>query len=830
MRGTRAQQYVRTNQFDVESRLEGLTEKFQILNRDDLADALQSRRAELSKFRNKWAPEILSLLLELSDRPSENTQLEDLDKLHRHDVAPPELTWAEIVADDPLTDEELWKDVSFTPGSSEDEAPLVEIPSQLKKALPQKQDDSPLGLSNLIVPVDATLLESLKNAQFWFKTSAPVNSAVTSLDHQTILESQLISEVSFMLQGLPTSLFSIVDNKIRFMGRVNLSEISPQELDFAMNAFASTGSWLLQLRRYSRGESNSPLQQSFRESIFREILDFEGNLRHAEWIENCSNGPGIVSVQQLAFKVDKMTRPLSWLFKACSQLSSSGRPFELLELLYDHIRNAQLLGETEAFECLARIFFKCLKIYLRPIRLWMEEGELMVSDETFFIEMSTGSSDQARLWHNVYTIRLDSNGKIYSPSFFFPSGRSILNAGKSIVFLRKLGVNGILESSAEEPKLDFENVCGNELLRQSLPFPEMLSTSLDLWIQSKCGPASSILRQHLLMDCGLERQLGSLAYVYFSRDGALFQEFADHIFQRLDSRKHTWNDQFLLTELVQRVFAAHVEARNINVRSRSRTAGNRSVKALSHIRIDISLPWPVLNIVQRSSLDVYRRVFALLLQIYRAKYLLRLENAMIRHFGADKTTVNMKHRLTWFADCIQTYVLETVLTPAVLRLRDQITNAIDVDTLVEVHERFVTGIETQCFLTKNLKPIHNAFISLLDLAVLYSDSRATYLRSQDETFILDRSRNSRQRADGQKPDQKNQVGEDSDSSDNDSEPEDEDRTASGDQYEESLAKINQQFTQLCNFAVAGLRGVSRAGGEACWEMLAEKLEWGLPRS
>lgn len=828
LRNVKAQQYGRTNQFEVESRLDGLTEKCQILNRDDIADALQSKRVELSRCSNKWTPEFLSLLLELSDRPAEKTKLEDLDKLNRPDATPLTLTWAEIIADDPFTDEELWKDVSFTPGSSEDEAYVATTPRR-KKPLPETRDDSTLDLSSLIVLVDATSLESLKNAQFWFNRSDPADTQIPNSDYQRVLESQLIPEVLSMLQGLPTSLFRIAGHRIRFTGDVKLSEVSPQELESTINAFASTGSWLLHLREYSKEKTNSPVQQSFRESIFREILAFDAHLRNAERNENCPNGPVVISLQQLTVKVDEMTRPLSWLLRIWSELSGSDRPFDCLELLYIHISNAQAVGETEVFECLARIFFECLKKYLKPVRLWMEEGERIAQDESFFIEMSTERTDPSRLWHDVYRLRCDSNGKISSPSFFFPAGRRILNAGKSIVFLRKLGINSCLESSAEEPKLDFETVCGNELEIQMLPFPEMLSASLDFWIESKFGPASSILRQHLLTDCGLERHLDSLAYVYFSRDGVLFQEFADHVFQRLDSKRATWNDRFLLTELAQRVFTPHVNPSHINVQNRSIHGNIRSVKALSHIKFDISLPWPILNIVQRSSLDVYQRVFTLLLQIYRAKYLLRLENAMIRHFGADKMTMNMKQRLIWFADNMQTYLLETVLMPAILRLRDQITNAQDVDTLVEVHEKFITSIETKSLLTKNLKPIYDALISLLDLAVLYSDSRTTYIRSRDEASILDRLKRSYPKTERQRPEQKNH-GEDSDSSNDDSEPEAENSTPSSDQYEERLAKINQQFTQLCNFAVAGLRGVSRAGGESSWEMLAERLEWGLPPS
>ena len=41
--------------------------------------------------------------------------------------------------------------------------------------------------------------------------------------------------------------------------------------------------------------------------------------------------------------------------------------------------------------------------------------------------------------------------------------------------------------------------------------------------------------------------------------------------------------------------------------------------------------------------------------------------------------------------------------------------------------------------------------------------------------------------------------------------------------------MKDQFGQLCGFVNAGLRGVTRAGGQQCWEILAEKLEWGMEK-
>ena len=832
MRNVKAQQYVRTNQFEIEARLDGLVEKFQVLDRDDIAEVLQSRRSELSRFRNKWTPEFLSLLLELSDRPAEKTQVEDLDGVQQPATISPELTWEEILADDPLTDEDLWKNVSFSPDSSEDEAHIPSTSARKRKQSPQKRhlhieasSERPSG----ILPVEVALLDSVKQSQFWLRESEASESTITDSGRQVISEYQAISEVKHMLQSLPTSLFASVGQNIVVVGKFSITQVSPAEFDAVLKTFARTGSWLRQLKAYACQKTASPVSQTFRNAIRERFTGFYKELNGHEGFGTDSGVDVLISLQQLSVQIEELTRPLSWLYRTTSQLSSSQRPFDYLEITYSHTCNAQALGEERMFQGLAEIFFQCLRTYLKPLRLWMEEGELQDSDDGSFITKSTEDIELARLWHDLYSIRLDSNGRPLAPSFFHPSGISILNAGKSIVFLRRLGVNSSLESSAEEPNLDFESVCGDRDLWKLLPFPEMLASSLDRWIQSKCGLASSILRQYLFTECRLEHHLESLAYIYLSRDGALFQEFADQIFQRLDSAKLQWNDRFLLTELAQRVFASYIDSADISVKTGPMHRNTRSLKALSHIDIEVSLPWPILNIVQRSSLEIYRQVFRLLLQIYRAKYLLRLENAMIRHFGADKATVNLKQRLTWFADNMQTYILETVMTPALLRLREEISYSKEVDSLVNAHRRFILSIESQCLLTKNLKPIYDSLISLLNFAVQYSDFRARYLRSRDDGSILDdRSRRTRRKA-TELQEQKQEAEDHSDYSDEETQstPETNDALYSNAKYEEQLAETNQQFSQLCNFAVAGLRGVSRAGGEVCWEMLSERLEWGL---
>ena len=82
-RWLRNHNYARTNQFEVIGRLEGLQEKFIILNRDDLADALRARLEELQSTTTpseKWLPDVLHQFLQLSDNPVLKPELDDLSR------------------------------------------------------------------------------------------------------------------------------------------------------------------------------------------------------------------------------------------------------------------------------------------------------------------------------------------------------------------------------------------------------------------------------------------------------------------------------------------------------------------------------------------------------------------------------------------------------------------------------------------------------------------------------------------------------------------------------------------------------------------------------
>ncbi|KIW07241.1 uncharacterized protein PV09_02097 [Verruconis gallopava] len=843
----KAHQYVRTNQFEVESSICGLIEKFSIVNRDDLAEALTKRLDELrTKSKSKWMPELLSLLLNLSDRPDQKSTLEALELLKPPSPPPSPVTWEELDAEEPLTGE-VWQDESYS-SASDDEVELTKKSNlyvETKATLEEAVTDDILPTITENIPTDD--FNKLQAVQFW--TQADLGSS----QPQRLTELQIIREVLHMLHGLPTSIFAIDEQNTLVYHAANISilQISLSGLNDVLQSFANIGSDLLRLRSWTRKGQKVPLLQAFNHAVSQQLRDFDQKIADIETRFVNPHSAVVISLLKVHREVECFSRPISAISALASSVPEHGGGFICLELLYDQICLLQAAGDDECSRELGHVFFACLNVYLRPISQWMEQGVALDNDESFFISVIDKGSPASTLWHDRYSLRKTNDGELHAPKFLCPSAKKILNAGKSIVFLQHLGKD--LRQTTDEltpaPELTYESVVGcSSAVPGLLPFSEQFSTSFVQWIGSKYGPASSILRQQLLASQGLLQYIDTLEHVYFSKDGVLFQTFADELFKRIDGRGRDWSDKFLLSELARRTFSPALglaKPSNLSVRIAQLNHSAQSVKILSSVLVDLTLPWAIQNIIQRSSIPTYQAVLCLLLQIYRAKALLRTDSYNIRTCGGRsraRLAIGIRQKLMWFANTMHSYVTETVAQTATQELRQKLADVEDIDGMCDVHDRFVARLELGCLLAKNLAPIYDSMISMLDLAVAYCGMQNTSMESsglpERQFRVHSRRGRTRRRADRDS----DEDDEDDDDDDDDAEDssildaEGTEKSSNGEEtrnkgeqtesYAQRLQTLHDQFSRLLNFTVAGLRGVGRAGGEPAWEMLADSLAGG----
>ncbi|KAF1969387.1 hypothetical protein BU23DRAFT_240335 [Bimuria novae-zelandiae CBS 107.79] len=822
--GLRAHQYARTNQFDVQQSFVGLDEKFRVLNRDDLADALDERVKEINEYTGKWIPECLSLLLLLSDRPTENSRVDALELL-RPPTPPPELTWEQILAEDPYSDEEIWKDIDYAADSSEDDL----LPPEKEKAKPSPptsvEEDDIYDPEETIVTVETDVVEELQKAQFWKHPRTADDEKVE------ITELQAVRETLFMLAGLKTSLFH-ADRRVK--PEYELSHAMTKTTYHQLTDLGHIGKTIYQLRQWVKRSASLPLVQTFEAAVANRLLAYDQSLARLQRRYLVPESPITVSLLEVHTNVKSMSRPILRLAQLIVDIEPQllVNPFIHLEILFDQISLAQMTLEKDVFDYLSHIFFECLRTYLKPMRKWMESGHLGLNDETFFVFENDSGSEMASLWHDRFVLRRGQENKLRSPSFLEPAAQKIFNTGKSVIFLKELGIHtSQLPATVEEPLLDHNTVCGTSPDLPLSTFSELFQAAFQTWISSKYSLASTVLREYLLRDCGLVTLLNNLRIIHLSANGSAFQDLADAVFERMDSGQRTWNDRFLLTELARGVFTTVLprsESERIIVRAvrRSTKSPTESVKALAHISIDYALPWPIMNVIQRSSLPVYQQLSIFLLQTYRAKYLLQrispqsigaIQTAPLRRLG-----YKLRQRLMWFADVMRSYLTETVIELAFTDMKAAISKAEDIDEMANVHMRYVARLQDQALLSDNLKPIHRGIIALLDLAVVFSQhhagmQRGTKAKSKPSVRETRRKVSGLSHETAEEESDSSNVGDDDDSVDSPS---------SGQRkLEDGLAHIEREFERLLPFVTAGLRSVGRVGAEPVWEMLADRLSW-----
>jgi len=828
-----------------------------VAGRDGLADVLHQRRAALNECSTKWTPDVLHFLLELSDQPVDKSDLRALDLLREPDeVAGPPLRWEDIAAEDGWADDRaLWRNIDYADSSDDgDHDASSDLPSDSEdESSPSSLDGTSLHPAKSLVldSEDSSAPADLEQSQSW--RDARVQKGPDGKPRKVaVSEFHVIREVLFMLQGLETSLFDASCSPVL---AYQLRDVSWDTYRALVDSIAESGRKLLPLRKSVLRAQETPLLQVFQESIRRSLAAFD---RHVSRLEARFVAIQEDTVVSLVAVLEELKQPLAPLFALSAiirqlQEERYAHAFRYLELLFDATCAAQLEGNEATYTFLGTIFFDCFQVYLRPIRVWMEEGELAAGDKTFFVTDSASQVPLSQIWQRQFKLRRTTDGVLHAPKFLQPSASRIFTTGKSIVVLKHLGkYHGIKERRfAQEPTLSYESVCRGAGVDLA-PFAQRFDDAFDGWIQSKHHPASKTLQRALFESCGLWSSLGALESVFLATDGSVLDAFALPVFHNLDTLNPNWCDRFTLTELAHEAFAATLETYRLSVvenppqKPQGARDARRSVRhGLSRIKASYRLGWPVQLIIPGESIADYHRVFTTLLQIRRATHILlhhRLLDDISRPNQSSEQALyyTLRSKLLWFATTFYTYLTNLVLAPGIAKVRGDLRSAEDVDMMIAAHSQFIKSIIVEACLGSTLRPIKECILDVLDLAIKLEDSRRASAVQQEaeiqESFRLSTLSSPMKATPKRATAAEREVyvnpieKEEAETSLLEEQTEDvvpEPRRS----YMETLRGINSDFERHIRFVSGGLRGVARASGDAAaagkWDVLADLLETGM---
>lgn len=832
----------RTNQFDVSARLDGLVEKLRILNNDQTADALQERLKELSTFDTKWTPELQSLLLLLSDRPS---------NLHpKRDFGPvsPEIPQKEYESgqiDDESPDEhdpELWKDIDYANDGSDEE--YSQYPGSDSTGRSEKDSESShqetldLNWAAPTVPVRKADLVSVKESCYWRQSPAEEKRRRAGSDDRyshplVFTELQAIRETLFMLLGLPTSGFRVdtaedVLFTIRDEGAASMQHL--------LHEFSSIGKELGVLRAFIASQEHVPLMQNFQSALHVRIQQLDCYLNESQTsILDASREYNASLIHLLTDTRQQVSHLLllNPIVRGLQQFTGPRRSFYVLEGLYNLTCSAQSQTDTRTYEYAATIFFQCFDVYLHPIRQWMERGELFEQGQLLFIRREGETTSLEDTWAKQYALVKSEDGVLAAPNFLHVASTRIFNTGKSVDLLKKLG-HFSAEATLQdlETPMNFTNVCVAKDPYMLSPFAELFKSAFDQWVASKHHSSSAILRRYLADQCGLYRSLEALEVLYFCKAGSMTSSALTPIFERLDLRRRRWAESAMITDLFRTSFRAAgcIDVERIAVSCGRPKCGDRSMAVFDCFRLAFRLPWPIANTIRPATMSVYGQIFILLVQLQRARFLLErtISSKEAQDTSLDrpmKLSYRLRARLLHSTNSILTHVTSMVLDIQTSEMKDSMSKAEDIDEMVAVHQNFISKVEDQCFLAAKHTSLKQAIVSTLDLTVVLFDTvRAA--RKYDEEVGARSPRLA-------KEDDVSSSDDDDDDAAGEPTPEVssrkgqlENRDLASKAMYEKLTRISARLTQLQSFIAAGVSSLSRSDTSLCWEVLAANLNAG----
>ncbi|KAI0398192.1 Spc98 family-domain-containing protein [Xylariaceae sp. FL0594] len=829
LRKLRHHNFLRTNQFEVYAALDGYEERFRVVNREGLADALRDRLDALAQSSNRWTPDVLHLLLQLADQPVQKAKLSDLQRLKEPEVdQEPELKWRDIAREDGWNqDRELWRNVDFGGYSSDENSNHAD---NVSDASTQSDDTSPSSTESRLrrQPIDYTdhvesdvKPEDIRNSQDWRRRRKADQRRAKRV---VISEIQLVREILFMLGRRRNNLFDSEGNPL---SHIQLSQVSWQGFESVLLAAKNASQKLNILQKYVERRQEVPLLQKLQETIEDRLRSFDDVLARFQTNLVDLHRDVIVSVLKLLDDIEPHLHPLRCLADVIRQLDESEdvHPFRYLELLYDSACTLQLGGDDSTYRFIGELFFQCFELYLRPIRFWMDDGELIENDETFFVSSSPTKVPWSRIWTDQFQLKKKPGGGLYAPSFLQAAASKIFTTGKSVVVLKMLGKHSATERKKPESATRVEFAAVSNLT----PFPEIFTNMFDQWMQSKHHAASATLKRTLFENSNLLSDLDVLQHIYLMCDGSRSDHFSNALFNNIDLLNTSWYDRFNLTEVAREAFEGLIEPHRLTVSiSRdNRIPHVRDVRrtvrqGLPSMLISYQLPWLSRIVLSDDSLENYQLVFTFLLQLRRASKVLIKHRLIAERTGhaTDEQEVyyGLRSKLLWFCNILQSYLSTLVLGPLVSDFRRKIQHDEDVDQILQSHSVFVKRMRDAACLGGKLDPIRQAILDVFDLAIRLQDARRAQHERGDAGPKTGPGRNMKQSQ--EEEDSLLSEHQDAGSITQDAEMD----------FQQVLGEIQTGYDRHLKFICGGLRGVARASGSdvaSKWDILAEMLEAGI---
>ncbi|KNE68813.1 hypothetical protein AMAG_13453 [Allomyces macrogynus ATCC 38327] len=570
-----------------------------------------------------------------------------------------------------------------------------------------------------------------------------------------VTETELIRETLFLLRDLPTSFFETVPatsghphDQIRVIGRIAVTHLAQDTLLRLLRTFTTRAVRLRRLRRVvhrcvSRANED-PVITAFGHAVDQHLRTYDVHLSKLEAAHQHQYQRGTPRTASL-LHLDRATQSSILDFVAdfvdahevavLGPLLSSAPGFPPASAREVGTRLVDAVAAHLVPLALSPLFAPWLGVVLATIRgyaahidRWLSEGQC--ASAYFFIHATTAAA-AGDDW-NATHVAVDP------PALLAPHATALLLAGKTVHLAQRASKRrratcaiGFFEVVARHL---YAEICdpGQISLAQFLncdPLPadavRLAATPIAVLLEDAVAAgvragvrATRQIVASFARDHAVRAHVAALSAVMLMEDGAAWTRFADTVFRRMRARKDDWRAQ----EVVETVLDEVLDAMRLPVpKHRFVVRVDEEVEGIEGIKIEYEAPWPLQIVVAPDHIQKYNQVFAALLTLRRAKYMLEAgQHVRLRRVRnkAFDPWFGLQFRLLLAVRAVEGFWLLTVIDTERRRFQSRIDDAESIDQLVTAHTEFLDRILEQSLL--RLPPLAKAIFSLFDLCLEFT--------------------------------------------------------------------------------------------------------------
>ncbi|KNE69326.1 hypothetical protein AMAG_13699 [Allomyces macrogynus ATCC 38327] len=527
-----------------------------------------------------------------------------------------------------------------------------------------------------------------------------------------VTETELIRETHFNLRDLPTSLFVTVPatadhphGQIRVVGRIAATHLAQDTLLRPLHTFTARA-----VHRCVSRANEDPVITAFGHAVDQHLRGYDTHLstleaRHQhQYQRGTSRTASLLHLGRatqspiLDFAADFVDAHERIVFGSMLANAPGFPPANARKVgarLVDAVpAHLVPLALSPLFAPWLGVVLATYRGYAAHIDRWLREGQCM--SPYFFIHATTTAA-AGEDW-NATHVAVDP------PALLAQDATALLLAGKTVHLAQRPSKRRRISLSQF---LKCDPIPADAVRLAATPIAVLLEDAVAAGVRAGVSATRQLVAS-FARDHAVRAHVATLSAVMLMEDGAAWMRFADAVFRRMRARKDDWRAQ----EVVETVFDEVLDAMWLPApKHRFAVHVDDEVKGIEGIKIEYEI------VVSPDHIQKYNQVFAALLTLRRAKYMLEAgQHVRLRRLRGK--AFDPWFGLQFPVRAVEGFCLLTVIDEERRQFQSRIDEAESIDQLVTAHTEFLDRILDRSLL--RLPPLAKAIFSLFDLCLEFT--------------------------------------------------------------------------------------------------------------